>query len=644
MTSKLSEIGWGFLTLLAAAAAWVCATGKVWVAGFPAGQVELFAARRGVLGPESVPPGLHLGLLSGDIFWWNSALLVGFTLSAFLLGMVALRRLWQNPLSPALALGTLFFGAGTCWVQSQTAEEGLLHLLQVLAVAAFMSGKVALLCALVPPLILLNPAVGVSLYLPLTFLALRRHAVYGPVVTAGAVVGVGALLVPMAGDYTLEPSLHRWTLWSVVPLVLSFWPREISQERKGFYLSLLLGSALTGTPELATAMALGDLALVLLKKTEKSTETEPFPEGAWTVTGRTLLQLAALVVFTFQILPGERYLNRGILIPAQKKRVPFSALFSPFHLGRHTALLGQQPWRQTTPFSELREHDLDALSGLPKGGSLCVLTEGQVAENRTLSLLYAILAERELVGWDDAENLCGPMLLCKRRGRNFLVNGPSILLRQAEGADLPKGPEQTPESAEVDFSALLEAPYHLQQVSRESGAGYLWVSQGQHYTLFFPDQPAEVILGSHPGKVKLLPLEEKKGSRELEVHPTNWVLRYVPSQEVLPSRSLVSLPMTLENQGAGAITSDSLEAVRLETDEPSFSSFKQPLLEQFILFPGESLSLDLVLATPEPEGTYALQAVALTPQGFELPLPIKGEPRVKTWRRLPPVGTWVEEP
>ncbi len=644
MTSKGTEFGWGFLAFLTAAASWLCLTGWSWVVGFSAHQVEMFAAQRGILGPKAVPPGLHLGQLSGDIFWCNGALLVAASLLALLAGLFFFRKLWQNPLSPVLTMGSLFFGSGTLWVQTHTAHDGLVHLLETLALVAFMSGKVALMSGMIPLLCLLKPAAGVALYIPLAFLALRRHSAYGPVVTAAAVVGVGALLVPMVGRYTLEPSLAGWTWWTLLPLFLALWPQEIRGQRWGFYLTLLLGSALTGRPELASAVALGDLALVLLKRTESAPEASDFPEASWSVSGRTLLQVGALVVFILQVLPGEQYLNRHILIPAQRKKVPFAKLFAPFHLAQHATSLESEPWRKTTPFPQLRTTDIELLDQLPEG-PFCVLTEGRGAEDRTLSLLYAILAQRELTGWDGPDHLSGPFLLCKERGRNFLLNGPSIVMRSEGKAELAQGPTELPaEPPKVDFRLLLEAPYLNQPVSKKPGSGYLWVSEGRRYTVVFPDQPAEVVLGPRPGKVKLLSLVDQDNTRELEIHPTNWLLRYVPSQEVLPSRSLVSLPMVLENKGAGAITSESLAAITLTTDKPSFSPFQQPLQDRFILFPGESIDLDLVLATPESEGTYALRAMALTPQGLEHPLPINGEPKVKTWRRLPPVGTWVEEP
>lgn len=54
--------------------------------------------------------------------------------------------------------------------------------------------------------------------------------------------------------------------------------------------------------------------------------------------------------------------------------------------------------------------------------------------------------------------------------------------------------------------------------------------------------------------------------------------------------------------------------------------------------------LTLRLATPEGEGRLRLELEAVTPEGKVLPVPIKEAVEILTWRRMPPVGTWVEEP
>lgn len=646
MTGKRTEAGWAFLALIALLASWLASTGRVWLRGLPLEQVERLAYQRGLIGGQEPPGGVHLGLLDGDPFWWSTLITTGFTVASLLLGLVVFRKLWKNPISPMLTMGLLLFGGSTCWLTGQSSLGAGVHFLEVAALAALLLGKVAVMSALVPALCALEPGSGIALYPALTYLALRRYEAYGPVVTGSAVIGVGLLLIPMVGNFQLVPGLEGLSLWSLLPLLLLAWPAEIRKERPGFYLTLLLGAVLSGRPELASAVALGDLALILLKRTAPAEPAEAC-EQEWQLSQRAVFHGLAVLAFLLAILPGERYLNRQVLIPAQKKKVPFLQLFSVFDLSYHAARLEEDPWRRVGPYPQLRSADVSALKQLPKEGGFTVLTVGESGEDRMLSLLCAHLSGRPLMGWDNKQHLSGPMLLCKRRGKNFLVGGPALMLRGQEATEISLGASRDTLPAEptaVDFRRLINVPYRLQVVSREPNGGYVWVANKQNYTLLFADQPAEVSFGVTPGMVKLLALGDEKNKRELEIHPTKWALRFPLQQKVLPSRSLINVEVVLQNLGAGTVSADGLKAIRLGTAESSFCAFQQPLEEDFILFPGESLPLNLTLATPEPEGTYDVVALALTPQGTELPLPLVGGQSVKTWRRLPPVGTWVEEP
>lgn len=650
MMGKVAKFGWGFLAVVMLVATWATCTGRVWLQGLELERVEELTAAKQLLAGRPPLGGLHLGLLGGDIFWWDTFLKASLTVLALAMGLVVFRKLWQNPVSPMLAVGSLVFGSTTSWLSCESSLAGAEHILEVACLGALLLGKVAFLSALVPALCALNPAAGLALYPALVYLALRRHQAYGVLVTAGAVVGVGALLVPMAGNYQMVPSLSGLSLWSLLPLLLLLWPEELRRERRGFYLSLLGGAVLTGRPELASAVALGDFALVMLKRIGTASSKKTAPESSWTLRTSTLFQVTALAVFIMVVLPGEHILNRQVLIPAQRKHIPFTQLFRVFSLEEHAAKLASQDWRKAAPYPQLRESDLGPLKNLPKERAFTPLTVGEGAEDRMRSLLYAHLGNRPLGGWDDPQHLAGPMLLCKRRGKNFVVDGPAILFLREGSAEIALGPDRADLPGEendgrLDFRRLINVPHRPQTVSAEPNCGYLWVANQKPYTLFFAEQPAEVVFGVSPGKVKLLALNDEKNERELTVHPTDWVLEYLGSQEVLPSRSLVPMNMVLLNRGAGAVSTDGLEAIRLETKgTASFSPFQQELGEEFILFPGESINLTLTLATPEPEGTFQIEAFALTPQGQELPLPILGTRAVKTWRRLSPVGTWVEEP
>jgi hypothetical protein len=127
-----------------------------------------------------------------------------------------------------------------------------------------------------------------------------------------------------------------------------------------------------------------------------------------------------------------------------------------------------------------------------------------------------------------------------------------------------------------------------------------------------------------------------------EVH---WEISKTGRPQAFPSRSLIPLSFRLKNLGAGPVSSDLIAFWRLHTAEgASFSTFSQKAPQSFILYPQESVELTLELATPESEGQYWLQATVLTPQGQELEVPLNPAATISTWRRLPPVGTWVEEP
>lgn len=644
MISRAGKAWWGFLGLVLTLAIWLCASGPVWLYGLPLSLLEGLAQSRELLASQTPPTGLSLAALPGDIVAWTAGATVLLNLSAAIVLLLGGAWSWRNPISCVLALGTAFFAANSMWVVTSSPRQSLIHLALALALAALVRGAVPLLAGWVLVLGALSPEQGLMMYPALAYLAYRRQAAYGLLVPTLAVFGVGCLLVPIAGDYRLHPGLGGWHLLTLVPLAFCLLPGQIRAARGGIYAALLVGSALTETAELAGVLAVGDAAFVALGKVREPSG-ERVARG-FQLSGSALLGVGATLLLFWTVLPGERYLNRQILIPAQKADVPLPRLFAFFSLEGHARSFAQEAWRKNAPFPELSAADYQLaleLAEQPLGSEICPITPDGQAESRRVALVYALLSRHPLGGWDDAEHLAAPLLLCKLRGKSFLSKGPAVILRQAGLARLGERPSSVTPPAPLDFRSLMTLAHRVQQVSQQPGAAYRWSSSGQTYELSFVDQPAEVVFSARPGEYHISSVAG--AARKFEVPPIAWELSGLPQSETLPSRSLVPLKLSLKNTGNGPISSDLIASWRIETTRgASFSHFRQPGPAQLILFPGETVQLALQLATPEPEGLYRVRAVAVTPEGKELAIPFAGPSTIRTWRRLPPVGTWLEEP
>lgn len=670
MIGRPGKLWWGFLAALLVAAVWLTGTGHTLLHGFPLDVLEAVARGRGLLPLLEKPPLLDgtalLGRLPGDSLAWAGWATTGLNgLSAVLLYLTC-RRSWGNPISPVLATGAAFFGARTMWVQSLTPTDSVMHLLLTLALAALMAGAVPLLAGVVLAVAVLAPEQGLALYLALAYLAYRRQNAYGLALPTVALFGVGCLLIPLADGYRMQPGLDGWYLWSLLPLALAIIPSELRSARGGIYLSLLLGSLLTGSPELASLLALGDLAFVALEACRPASkiddvdadkgETEsaeadpadPLHPGGVRLPALTLGGLLASVILVVVILPGERFLNSKVLIQSHKVDVPILELFKVFSLDEHARRFAEQPWRSRVPIPGLTAADCElALSladtGAPSG--LCPLTLDGTAERRDIALVYSLLSGQRLVGWDDPRSLAPPLLLSKFQGKNLISDGPTVVMRRNGSADVASRALAPKKPAPLDFRHLMATPYLPQTVSHEPGAGYRWISGGQSYEVSFPDSRAEVMVSDHQGEVRLASLVKEGARRHLEVAPTNWVMAGLPSYRAVPSRSLIPLTLTLSNQGEGPLSSRMLAGWRFElTGGEDWNSFRQENPKPFLLFPGESTNLDFQLSTPEGEGLYQVRAIALTVEGKEVEVPLAGPSQIRTWRRMPAVGTWVEEP
>lgn len=641
---------WLLLLTLLGLTVWVSAVGTVRLYGLPLTVLESLAEGRGLVPASGWPSATSLlSLLPGDPTRWASLAVAALHLLAALVTGAAAWTLWRHLPSVTLVVAAAFLGGPTLWVEASTPAQSALHLLLALALLALARGSLVLLVGVILGLAPFEPAQAVMLYLALAGLAHHRRKADGDWLAGIALVGTGCLLIPLAPGYRLEPSAQGFWLWGGLALALACGQPALRQKRGPLYACLVAGALLTGTAELASLLAWGDLAW------QGRAETEPAPvaEGstAWPpatlrLSRGTLSHGIATLAFLAISLPGERYLNRQILIPAQKARVPLSALLVPFSLQDHAQHLPTSPWRQGAPYPPFLGSDAVLaleLSRVPLDRGLCPVTLGSPDHDRLLGLLYALISGQRLGGWDSPEHQAGPLWLCRLQRANVLHQGPEVIFRTEAGATRTAPAPLPPKPSALDLRHVQSSPYRRQRVSRDPGSAYRWESGPESYVVSFLEAPAEVLLTSAPGTVRISSLTGT-ARRELDVPPISWSASGLPHQQTLPSRSLISLQLRLTNTGRGPFGSELIRAWRLETSDPSFSPFLQENPKPFLLYPQETVTLTLELATPEPEGRTTVRLTAITPEGTEIPVSWEGNGEVSTWRRLPPVGTWLEEP
>ncbi|HIB66207.1 MAG TPA: hypothetical protein EYO33_14105 [Phycisphaerales bacterium] len=645
MIGRAAKGGWIFLAVVMALAVWVYSTGQVYLYGFGSQVMEHLAQAANLI-PSETYPRLYsfFTILPMDSALTASLFQSVLALSAFSALWLTLRRVWDNPVSPTLTCGLLFFGAMTGWFRIDSPEAALTLLFKAGAVATLVAGKVPLLAGCVLVLGYSDPAFGIAMYLALAYLAYLRQKSYGNFVSVLAVVGTGSLLAVLVGSYTLTPSTIGLSLWSAVPLLSLLLVRELRKERAGIYLTLLSGSVVTGSPEVASAICFGDLALLGLQVKGESEEAEDLPQDL-SLSLKNLTQTVALFILILGVVPGEQRLNRYILVPSQKKKVPLSRLFVPFSLTHHGQNLDQL-WRGKTPFPGLSQNGLILLQ---KGdGPFRVLTPDESYEDRTLALAYALLSNRPLRGWISADSLSGSSLTCRHLKKNVLLEDDEILFRENGTERLesgPQAPENPQELPPLQLDSVWSLPIRHQNVSEKPGTGYILKTLKTTEKLFFPDTPAVVTFAAAPEIYRVGSLNDKKKFRDFRINSI--ALKLIPPSLELPvpSRSLVPLAFSLTNQGENPITSEELKSITLGLGSGSdFPAPSQSFPKKFVLFPGETINLPLTLVTPTAEGTFRLQASITTVRGQTFPVPVSGDGVITTWRRLAPTGHWVEEP
>jgi hypothetical protein len=646
MMSLKGRLAWGLLTVLIAVVLWLCNVGRVYLYGIPSRVLESLTQGSGLVpAHQSADLTTLLAYSPWDPLWSVTLFCALTVLISFGILWWSLYKIWQNFLSPTLTCGALFMGAHTLWLTADTPTDCLGVAFKALGVACLVAGKVPLTLGPVLGTAYCDPAAGVALYLGLTYMAYKRHKAYGVAVAVCCVLGGGLLLAMFCADYTLEPALSGLGVWSALPLAALALNKELRASRAGLYLTLLLASVLTGSAELASAICLGDLALLALRTPTSSTASS-HTAGEWRLPWRGAIQGTAIIVLLLNILPGEQYLNRQILIPAQEHDVPLHQLIVPFSLSNHAEQLKREPWRLQTPFPGLRPEDVELVETLQT--PFRVLTLSTINEDRNLSLVYSLLSRQRLTGWDTPDHLSATSLVCKNEGKNVLVGSETLLFREPTSSRLESGttlPDELGELAPVDLRRVLNIPFRAQQISEEPGTGYRLIVDESTETLFFADGPAQIMFSSTPITYKIESLSDQKEDWELEIAPLSLELVALDLTEVVPSRSLVPLEFKLFNRGRSPISTKELKSLTLgmQFNQP-ISPSEQPFPKSFVLYPQEGIDVELVLATPESEGRYQLVASYKTIDDESRPLTIMGDKIVNTWRRLPPVGTWIEEP
>ncbi len=658
---------WLALGFLLVTATWVFQTGRSLVEPLRLDLLETLARSRNLTtsSPPSAPNleatlGRWLSMLPGDPLFWTGLFGAILSTTAVVLMLVGLTKCWKGVVPATLTAGYLAYSGAVGWSRTELLPEFLALPVLALGLLAAVNKRLLVLAGAAWVLALIQPAWALCLLIVLTALAWHLDATQEQAPRCLGLSTLTTLLaLPWLTKVTIEPSLGVLNAWSLLSAIWLFAPKRTGDSWPRILVaSLLLGSMLTNSAEWGSALMLGYLWQQFEPQWDGVPRDENLPPGVSRWMRFSLGRLwawAALAVFVLSVLPGEQRLNRQVLIPAQKAKLGFEQLLWPFSLEQHLVKFEQQAWRKNVPFPQLSEADVAIIRELSQAPSskFAVLTVDHLGEDRTLSLVYALASQKNLVGWVEGQVLSGPMLVCKRRQENILAGGPTLVFRDGPKSELQEAPpepslNQPEQFASVDFQRILATPIRKQSLGpsdqdEERPRGYRWFDARDHFNVVFPSSEGEVILPDWPGSYRLVSLADPNQVREFKLFPEKLELSLMLDSTLLPSRSVVPMTVVLGNEGLNPITAEQWKGFRLETDQSlTFSSFWEPLGEDFILFPGEEIHLEMTLITPEPEGLFGLQAWGLSVTGRKVSLELESSERIRTWRRLPPVGTWVE--
>lgn len=640
---------WIALNGLLLAALWLGSTGPAYLRGVPLEILEGLAAAKGLSGgPDTSLVFTVLGGMPGTDAIFNLAVfMVLAKMAAYIVLWWSLYKIWENPVSPTLTCGYLFFAAPFMWVTTDHPNQVLALVLQSLAVGAIAGAKVPLLCAAVLGLTPLNPPLGISLYFIMVYLALRRQNAYGLGLVGVTIVGTAALLLGLAADYTMVPSTAGLRAMSLLCLVALVVP-EIRQSRVGLYLTMLLAAAATGAPEFGSLICLGDLALIGLKTSDQQADDEPQTlPGQWRLQRCAIVSLLAIITLTSGVADGERWLNRKVLVPSQKAHVSLGTLFHPFSIQVFAREVQAGQWTRSSPIPGFGADEFRILQSL-KGPFRLLSDSANAARDRTLGLYAALLANRPLHGWATPEALSASSLACKATGANVLTGDDTVVFF---GGDSPrvlapvKLPADHSKLANLSLASLWSLPFRRQTLSTKKGAAYRLQTENTDEVLYFPDTPAVLVLSAAPLEYHISSEKDPSQKRDLQIGEYKLSLKLSKLEQPLPSRTLIPIKVRLTNEGVSPLSTHETTSLGFHlVTEPAEPDLRQPFSKSFILYPKESLETELFLPTPPAEGNFRLEAAIYTSDGRSHKAEMKNPEVYTTWRRLPPVGTWVEEP
>ncbi len=561
------------------------------------------------LGPEAAPASNLLAtltrLLGGEAALLRSlmGLCQGLSLVVLFLGLLGWRGRWL-PALLAVSLGFCWGAEG--WLFTSSPNFALGHLLLATALIAWLRQQVWPAVALGVCLTLAAPPLAWSFVLGILIDRISKREM-----TARALPWLGlALILFLSGHYPQpEFSLGGW----FVPLVvLTVW-----QPRFGaFWLAFELAGQMAGLPGFAAAAGSGLILGEKLSLWWQQSPSAPLRVEARSglklqLPYRLLIATAAVAIAWLGVEPGESVWNRRLLVAAQQQDIAIESLFQPLSLTswveRHGHRIG------------LSQEDLTLAAQLRQSeGEVTVLTPTAEDESLEVAAVLATLSGRPLSGWHadpKSPELYPAPALARHLGQPEICPG-QVVIRGLEKSRLPFPSDVPAPGCLVDLG---ETNY---QVSRN---GKPWGRPVASSYFLVPLTPGQYEAGGQTFSSRL-----DQALAHLEVTRVD--------QTKLPSRSLTQVHLALTNPSQEPISLDWVRRCRLWVEPASYPTGQQAF-PTGLLQPGQTLVFPLWLTTSEQEG--------IAPGWLELEGPRRQRVRlplgpIRTWRRLPPVGTWPD--
>ena len=520
----------------------------------------------------------------------------------------------------AVALGglALLWGTPSGWLVTATAWDGLSHLL-------FLS--ICLLAALHSPVWSAPYLLGLCTLSP-------PLAVAGALYLLGRTQACGWLLLPLvAGSLATNGA----SLGVMIAAYL------FCKTRKTDVRGLCLASlAVPGALEWAAlGLTLGRLLLALWRRT---------PKGAWSLqkTPMTLglparlpLAILGLVLLWRAVIGGEEVFNDEILIRAGKEKVSLSQLFVPHRLSDWVvwrgAVVGFDP------------QDLQALPSLRGTDDVLYRTGAPTERLEVSALLSALAGGRPMTGWYAGPEGVSPL---PATAAYFSTGDPDLLRATPVRRVLQRGAEileiaAWPTESESDQAATVEP------VRIEAWGQRLWYRADgpTGYQVLRNGKPFGPDFAVRAGRGKEIPYVPPRLAGEIELlwshgaqdTPPEWPLiaeLKVPNE--LPTRSLLTVDLELENPSSMRLSLDELRGLRwtlerLRSTRPDEVSPLVPL-QPVTIEPTSSKTIKVSFRTPPEMGTYRVRLDFVDQLGDAHPVNFRSPLVLRTWRRHPLVA------